>query len=69
LSQVEVGAGFQAGLAVVILAIFLDRVTAALGERAAPAKKLERRLRAAKRRAARTSGTAKAGEARVGADA
>ncbi|GAA4216062.1 ABC transporter permease [Actinocatenispora rupis] len=69
LSQVEVGAGFQAGLAVVILAIFLDRITAALGERAAPAKKLERRLRAVKRRAARTkdTGTETVDATRVGA--
>jgi ABC-type proline/glycine betaine transport system permease subunit len=31
LSRLDVGLGFEAGFAVVILAIFLDRVTAALG--------------------------------------
>ncbi len=34
LQRVDVALGFEAGIAVVILAMFLDRVTAALGERA-----------------------------------
>ncbi|ACZ31545.1 binding-protein-dependent transport systems inner membrane component [Xylanimonas cellulosilytica DSM 15894] len=34
LQRVDVALGFEAGLAVVILAMFLDRVTSALGERA-----------------------------------
>ncbi|MFO7690270.1 MAG: ABC transporter permease subunit, partial [Cryobacterium sp.] len=32
LSRIDVALGFEAGLAVVILAIFLDRVTASLGK-------------------------------------
>ncbi len=32
ISRVEVGTGFEAGLAVVILAIFLDRLTSAVGQ-------------------------------------
>jgi glycine betaine/proline transport system permease protein len=32
-TQLDVGAGFQGGLAVVVLAIFLDRMTASLSER------------------------------------
>jgi glycine betaine/proline transport system permease protein len=31
-TQLDIGAGFESGLAVVILAVFLDRVTAALGQ-------------------------------------
>lgn len=34
LQRVNVALGFEAGLAVVILAMFLDRVTSALGDRA-----------------------------------
>jgi glycine betaine/proline transport system permease protein len=34
LSSLNVGRGFEAGLAVVILAIYLDRIVAALAERA-----------------------------------
>lgn len=52
-STTDVAAGFQSGLAVVILAIFLDRLTAGLGERAAPEAKLARRARALKRRQAK----------------
>jgi glycine betaine/proline transport system permease protein len=33
ITRLDVGVGFEGGLAVVILAIFLDRVTAALGDR------------------------------------
>jgi glycine betaine/proline transport system permease protein len=33
ISRLDVGLGFEAGLAVVILAIYLDRLTAALGDR------------------------------------
>ena len=36
LGRVDVGLGFEAGLAVVILAIFLDRITASFGTRRAP---------------------------------
>ncbi|MET7638989.1 ABC transporter permease/substrate binding protein [Streptomyces sp. NPDC005438] len=35
-TRVEIGAGFEAGLAVVILAMYLDRVTAALNQRVSP---------------------------------
>ncbi|MGH1562410.1 ABC transporter permease [Mumia sp. DW29H23] len=40
LSSVDVGSGFEAGIAVVILAIYLDRVTAGLSARAPVAKAL-----------------------------
>ncbi|GIL28769.1 ABC transporter permease [Actinocatenispora comari] len=52
-SQTDVAGGFQSGLAVVILAIVLDRLTAGLGERAAPEARLARRARALKRRQAK----------------
>lgn len=32
ISRLDVGLGFEAGLSVVVLAIFLDRVTAAAGQ-------------------------------------
>jgi glycine betaine/proline transport system permease protein len=35
-TQLDIGSGFESGLAVVVLAIYLDRVTAALGERQVP---------------------------------
>jgi len=35
ISRVQIGPGFEAGLAVVILAIYLDRLTAALTSRSA----------------------------------
>jgi ABC-type proline/glycine betaine transport system permease subunit len=38
LTRLKVGIGFEGGLAVVILAIYLDRLTAALGDRSAVAK-------------------------------
>ncbi|GAA1710027.1 hypothetical protein GCM10009809_02960 [Isoptericola hypogeus] len=41
LQRVDVALGFEAGLAVVILAIFLDRVTSALADRAPVAKALK----------------------------
>jgi len=40
LQRVDVALGFEAGLAVVILAMFLDRVTSALGDRAPVARAL-----------------------------
>jgi glycine betaine/proline transport system permease protein len=33
IASLDIGAGFESGLAVVVLAIYLDRVTAALGAR------------------------------------
>jgi ABC-type proline/glycine betaine transport system permease subunit len=36
LARLDVALGFEAGLAVVILAIFLDRITAALGSGVTP---------------------------------
>ena len=36
LSRIDAALGFEAGISVVILAIFLDRVTASLGRRSAP---------------------------------
>lgn len=41
LQRVNISLGFEAGLAVVILAMFLDRVTSALGDRAPVAKALK----------------------------
>lgn len=41
LTQVQVGLGFEAGLAVVLLAVYLDRVTGALGDRS-PIARAER---------------------------
>lgn len=38
LSRLDVGLGFEAGLGIVILAIYLDRVTSALGSRSAVAR-------------------------------
>jgi ABC-type proline/glycine betaine transport system permease subunit len=38
ITRLNIGLGFEAGLAVVILAIFLDRLTGALAERARPEK-------------------------------
>jgi glycine betaine/proline transport system permease protein len=46
-TQLDIGRGFEGGLAVVILAIYLDRVTASLGARAAKARRRQRRLRLA----------------------
>ena len=43
LTRVNVGLGFEAGLSVVILAMFLDRVTAALSDRSPVAKALKAR--------------------------
>lgn len=41
LTRLKVGVGFEGGLAVVILAIYLDRLTAALGDRSAVAKAIK----------------------------
>ncbi|GAB6936588.1 ABC transporter permease [Isoptericola variabilis] len=41
LSSVDIALGFEAGLAVVFLAIYLDRVTSALGDRSPVAKALQ----------------------------
>jgi glycine betaine/proline transport system permease protein len=53
-TQLDVASGFEGGLAVVLLAIFLDRVTAAFGHRTP----LSRMLRARKRRTPPPGGTA-----------
>jgi ABC-type proline/glycine betaine transport system permease subunit len=47
LSRIDVGLGFEAGLAVVILAILLDRLTASLGTRRRRTHKPSARVRAA----------------------
>ena len=36
ISQVDIGLGFEGGIAVVILAIYLDRITGALGDQVSP---------------------------------
>jgi ABC-type proline/glycine betaine transport system permease subunit len=43
IQRLEVATGFEGGLAVVILAIFLDRVTGALGDRNAVARAMAQR--------------------------
>ncbi|WP_225858701.1 hypothetical protein [Streptomyces albicerus] len=46
MTQLDIGAGFEGGLSVVILAIFLDRVTGSLGTpRPRPARPLSRSSR------------------------
>ncbi|SNS96530.1 glycine betaine/proline transport system permease protein [Geodermatophilus pulveris] len=52
-TQLDVASGFEGGLAVVLLAIFLDRLTAGFGQPTA----LSRLLRARTRRSARPVGT------------
>jgi len=51
-TQVDIGLGFESGLGVVVLAMYLDRITGALGEQASPLGR-----RAAAKAAARTRGT------------
>ena len=46
LQRVDIGLGFEAGLSVVILAMFLDRVTAALGDRSPVSRALKVRAAA-----------------------
>ncbi|MDP3969942.1 MAG: proline/glycine betaine ABC transporter permease [Nocardioides sp.] len=57
ISRLNLGLGFEAGLSVVVLAIYLDRVTAALGRRRLGGKSKLRQLRdrSAARRAAATN--------------
>lgn len=57
ISRLRVGLGFEAGISVVVLAIYLDRVTASLGHRGYGTKSRLRQLRdrSAARRAAATS--------------
>jgi glycine betaine/proline transport system permease protein len=55
ISRLDIGLGFEGGLAVVVLAIYLDRLTAAFGER--------RRRRAVRLRARATRATAEAARA------
>lgn len=46
LTRLKVGIGFEGGLAVVILAIYLDRLTAALGDRSAVARAIKATVKA-----------------------
>jgi glycine betaine/proline transport system permease protein len=39
ITQLQIGLGFESGISIVILAIFLDRVTQALGDRRIPGSK------------------------------
>jgi len=48
-TQLDVASGFEGGIAVVLLAIFLDRLTAALGRRTALSSRFSRRSRATAR--------------------
>jgi glycine betaine/proline transport system permease protein len=60
ISRLDVGLGFEAGLAVVILAIYLDRLTAAFGrtDKLSPLGRLRRHLRRRRGPSASTSTTA-----------
>jgi glycine betaine/proline transport system permease protein len=58
ISRLDIGLGFEAGLSVVILAIYLDRVTASVGA-VGTRRGLRDRLR--RREAGRVTGTAEAG--------
>ena len=83
LAQVAVGPGAEAGVSIVILAIYLDRITEALGARMAPVAKLERKMRRLSRKITRNrsaaaeaettdagqAGAERAGDRTVGADA
>src|SRR5262249_51821214 len=60
-TRLDTGKGFGGGLAVVILAIYLDRVTAALGARRAAGVRRPRRVRPAPVRLAADSQDAVAG--------
>ncbi|TFD19289.1 proline/glycine betaine ABC transporter permease [Cryobacterium sp. TMS1-13-1] len=64
LSRLDVALGFEAGLAVVILAIFLDRVTAALGNGSTPLGRI-----LAARKASRVAANSAAQPANVPASA
>lgn len=58
-TQLDVASGFEGGLAVVLLAIFLDRLTGAFGQRAALSRFRDARgRRARQRQAAATDGPA-----------
>ena len=48
ITRLNLGLGFEGGLAVVILAVYLDRVTSGLGARRAPTRRTARRARAAR---------------------
>ncbi|MGY1731358.1 ABC transporter permease [Geodermatophilus sp. SYSU D01045] len=50
-TQLDVASGFEGGLAVVLLAIFLDRLTASFGQQTALSRMLRRRRRPAERAA------------------
>jgi glycine betaine/proline transport system permease protein len=57
-TQLDVASGFEGGLAVVLLAIFLDRLTGAFGQRAALSRFRDARGMRARRRQAATDGPA-----------
>ncbi|MFC4857930.1 ABC transporter permease [Actinophytocola glycyrrhizae] len=59
ISRLDIGLGFEAGISVVILAIFLDRVTASAGQRG-PRRGLLRGLRARVSRPARPKSAGRA---------
>jgi glycine betaine/proline transport system permease protein len=66
ISRLNIGLGFEAGIAVVILAIYLDRVTAAVGQRGPGGGGSLRRLRSVRRtRQTRSEPTAEPAGAEV----
>jgi glycine betaine/proline transport system permease protein len=67
ISRLDIGLGFEAGISVVILAIFLDRVTATAGQRG-PRRGLLRGLRARVTRSAVPEPAVRAGTAQAATD-
>ena len=65
LAQIEIGSGAEAGVAIVILAIYLDRITEALGARMSPVATLERKMRRRNRRTTRNRSAAAESGART----
>ncbi|MGA8114690.1 MAG: hypothetical protein WCA46_13575, partial [Actinocatenispora sp.] len=57
ISELRTGLGFEGGLAVVILAIYLDRLTAALGTRSSATRRGARKLRGRSTAPVRSAGS------------
>ncbi|MGY1781376.1 ABC transporter permease [Geodermatophilus sp. SYSU D01036] len=66
-TQLDVASGFEGGLAVVLLAIFLDRLTASFGQQTALSRALRLRRRPAERAGAARSGEPEVASSPAGA--